>query len=440
MLALATPARQSRARLRWATPIAALIAVSVISVGARLAFLGSPCHEPCTSASAHVLVFDESYYVNAARVIAGIKPPAGATYRGTPLGDDPNAEHPQLAKVVIAGAIELFGDGPLAWRLPSILLGSLAILGVFVLVRTAGGGPWVAVGAAALMAADNLLLVHSRIATLDIYAVTAMIWAAALYLRGHPLIAGAVIGVGACAKEVTPYVLLALLLLELLRAYRDRAPLMPGLGHVAICAVTAAAVFLGLLAVLDAIAPPWDPLAHKLITGGVFGHIRYMLHYGSHQTSPHGPTGIASYPLGWLVDIKPILYLNINPQRPVPGLLNVHPQAHFLGMINPAILLVGLPGLATAGWRGARRGRSGAEDVELLGLSWFAGTFVPFVLLSLLDHRTSYLYYMVIVMPGIYIAAAQFVARIRLPPRVIWAWAVTIAIAAVVMYPFTPLP
>ena len=440
MLALATPARHSRARLRWVTPIAALVAVSVISLAARVAFLGSPCHEPCTSASAHVLVFDESYYVNAARVIAGVEPPPGAHYRDTPSGDDPNAEHPQLAKVVIAGAIELFGDGPLAWRLPSILLGSLAILGMFALVRSAGGGPWVAVGAAALMAADNLLLVHSRIATLDIYAVTAMIWAAVLYLRGRPLLAGAVIGVGACAKEVAPYVLLALLALELLRAYRDRSAVRPALVRVAICAAAAAAVFVGLLALLDVIAPPFDPLAHKLVGGGVFGHIRYLLHYGSHQTSPHGPQGIASYPWGWLVDIKPILYLNINPQRPVPGLFGVHPQAHFLGMINPAILLVGLPGLATAAWRSARRSRSGASDVELLGLAWFAGTFVPFVLLSVIDSRTSYLYYMVIVMPGIYVAAAQFVARIRPPPRWIWAWAVTIAIAVIVMYPFTPLP
>jgi predicted membrane-bound dolichyl-phosphate-mannose-protein mannosyltransferase len=440
MLALATPPRHSRARLRWATPIAALVAVSVISLAARVAFLGSPCHEPCTSASAHVLVFDESYYVNAARVIAGVEPPPGAHYRDTPSGDDPNAEHPQLAKVVIAGAIELFGDGPLAWRLPSILLGSLAILGMFALVRSAGGGPWVAVGAAALMAADNLLLVHSRIATLDIYAVTAMIWAAVLYLRGRPLLAGAVIGVGACAKEVAPYVLLALLALELLRAYRDRSAVGPGLVRVAMCGAAAAAVFVGLLALLDVIAPPFDPLAGKLVGGGVFGHIRYLLHYGSHQTSPHGPQGIASYPWGWLVDIKPILYLNINPQRPVPGLFGVHPQAHFLGMINPAILLVGLPGLATAAWSSARRGRSGASDVELLGLAWFAGTFVPFVLLSVIDSRTSYLYYMVIVMPGIYVAAAQFVARIRPRPLWIWAWAVTIAIAVIVMYPFTPLP
>jgi dolichyl-phosphate-mannose-protein mannosyltransferase len=425
---------------RWSRPIIALVAVSVLSLAARVAFLGSPCHEPCTSAAAHVLVFDESYYVNAARVIAGVTPPPGAHYAGSPAGDDPNSEHPQLAKVIVAGGIELFGDGPLAWRLPSLLLGSLAIVGMFVLVRAARGGPWVAVGAAALLAADNLLLVHSRIATLDIYAVTAMIWAAALYLRGRPLLAGVVVGVGACAKEVAPYVLFALLALELLRAHRDRAELRPALVKLAICAGAAVAVFVGLLALLDQIAPPYDPLHHKLVGGGVFGHIRYMLDYGAHQTSPHGPQGIASYPWGWLIDIKPILYLNINPQRPVPGLFNVHPQAHFLGMISPVILLVGLPGLATAAWRALGPGRSSPGDVELLGLSWFAGTFTPFVLLSLIDSRTSYLYYMVVVMPGIYIAAVQFVARLRPPARLVWAWIATIAIAVVLMYPFTPLP
>ncbi|MGZ4196560.1 MAG: phospholipid carrier-dependent glycosyltransferase [Solirubrobacteraceae bacterium] len=457
MLVLEAPASRLPKIRRWQLPIVALVAVSVLSLAARVALLGRPCHEPCKSASAHVLVFDESYYVNAARVIAGVKPPAGSHYVGTPAGDDPNAEHPQLAKVIVAGAIELFGDGSLAWRLPSILLGSLAILGMFALVRAAGGGAWVAVGAASLMAADNLLLVHSRIATLDIYAVTAMIWAAVLYLRGHPLASGAVIGLGACAKEVAPYLLLALLALELLRAHRDRSAVGPALVRLAVCAGSAAVVFVGLLALLDQIAPPYDPLRHRLITGGVFGHIRYMLNYGANQTSPHGPQGIASYPWGWLVDIKPILYLNINPQRPVPGLFNVHPQAHFLGMISPAILLVALPGLATAAWRvcggGARfrrprgrlqhplgSGRAVPGDVELLGVAWFAGTFVPFVLLSLIDHRTSYLYYMVIVMPGIYVAAAQFVARLRVPPRWIGAWVVTIAIAVIVMYPFTPLP
>ena len=70
----------------------------------------------------------------------------------------------------MAGAIELFGDGPFAWRIGSLIFGSLAILGMFALVRAAGGGRWSALGAAALMACDNLLLVHGRIGTLDIYA------------------------------------------------------------------------------------------------------------------------------------------------------------------------------------------------------------------------------------------------------------------------------
>jgi predicted membrane-bound dolichyl-phosphate-mannose-protein mannosyltransferase len=428
-------------------PITLLLAISVLSLAARVAWIAEPCRAPCRTVSDHVLVFDEAYYVNAARVIAGIEPPQGQVppdarrYAGTPLGEDPNSEHPQLAKLVIAGSIELLGDGPLAWRLGSLIAGTLAILGMFALVRAAGGSDWLALGAAALMATDNLLLVHGRIGTLDIYVVAAMIWAVALYVRGRPVTAGALLGLGACFKLVAPYALLALVLFEALALWHGGSEKPRRvLARLGACALTAAAVFIGLLALLDRIAPPNNARTHAAAGGGPLAHLGHMLSYAAHQTSPHGLGGIASYPWEWLVDLKPIVYLNINPSHPAPGLVGIHPPVHFLGMISPPILLAGLLGLLWWAWR-AWRVRDGLLGVCALAVAWVLGTFLPFLALSLFWQRTSYLYYMVVVMPGLYIAAAAGgLALARRHRRVFAVWVLALIAAVVLMYPFTPLP
>jgi hypothetical protein len=446
-----------------------LAVVSILSFAARVAWIGEPCRSPCRTAADHLLIFDEAYYVNAARVIASVPPPAGEHYVGAPPGDDPNAEHPQLAKLEIAGAIELFGDGPFAWRIGSILLGSLAILGMFALARAAGAGAWLALGAAALMASDNLLLVHSRIGTLDIYALTAMIWGVVLYLRGRPGIGGAVLGIGACCKLVAPYAVLVLLIFELLgtrgghwrtlAAWRRIGTRLGGAAAVGV------ATFFALLGVMDRLARPYDPVAGRPVAGGVFHHLGHMIAYASGQTSPRGPTGIASYPWTWLVDYKPIVYLNINPSRPSPGLEHIHPAALFLGMISPTLLLLALPALVlvAAALAGRPRrlatllGGTGAADTAsatsstdakdamaageapALGLAWALGTLLPFAALSAFWQRTSYLYYMVIVMPGIYLVVAHLALRLRRRRWIVGAWALSVLIAGVVMYPFVAL-
>ena len=430
------PERTLLRRPLWLWLLGALLVVSTV---ARLAWIAEPCRAPCRSPDDHILVFDEAYYVNAARVIAGIRPPTGAPYANAPLGTDPNSEHPQLAKLLMAGGIELFGDGPLAWRLPSVVFGTLAILGMFVLVRCAGGGPWLGLGAAALMAADNLLLVHGRIGTLDISATAAMIWGVALYLRDRPLLAGAVIGVGASAKEVAPYILFALAVLELLRWWPARSEGRARLVRLAGCVVASAVAFLVMLQVMGWIAAPYSPQTGKLVPGGAFGHVAHMLSYAANQTSPHGPRGIASYPWDWLLDIKSITYLRINPGRPTAALNQVEPAVHFIGLISPPILLLAIPALLYAGVGVARRRRS-ADEVGVVGLAWFLGTYLPFVAASLIESRTSYLYYMVIVMPGIYLAVANLIARIGPRRKIVWVWMACVLAAAVVLYPFTPLP
>src|SRR5207302_10535621 len=139
--------------------------------------------------------------------------------------------------------------------------------------------------AAALMALDNLQLVHGRIATLDVYALAAMIWGAALYLRERPLLAGVVIGLGAGAKEMAPYALVALALLEAFRwlFVGGRTGVRRGLVRLTSCVVASAGSFIGLLAVLDRVATPYADAAQQVIKGGAFAHIGHILSYAAQE-------------------------------------------------------------------------------------------------------------------------------------------------------------
>jgi 4-amino-4-deoxy-L-arabinose transferase-like glycosyltransferase len=443
------------------TPLVLLAVVSVLSLAARAYKLDEPCQSPCTRAGQHTLIFDEAYYVNAARVIAGQRPPPGAHYADSPSGVDPNAEHPQLAKLIIAGAIELFGDGPFAWRIGSLIFGTLAILGMFALVRSAGGGRWSALCAATLMACDNLLLIHGRIGTLDIYTVAMMIWGVALYVRGRPVFGGLVLGVAAAFKLVAPYVAAVLLLFELVRVAtwlrRRGAPASwrpwPALRRLVMCIFVGFATFIGLLAVMDRIATPYADAEAKLITGGPFAHLAHMISYAAQQTSPNGPTGIASYPWQWLLDMSPITYLRINPSLPGDGLYAIHPVSKFLGVISPPLVVLAIPAMLFAVYRFVRLPRSRvaadvdvqSDDVQLgaLGVAWFLGTWFPFAFLSVVDQRTSYLYYMVIVMPGIYVAVTYLLSHAWRLRRwwvsvLVGAFALSMLVSVVLLYPFVP--
>jgi hypothetical protein len=124
----------------------------------------------------------------------------------------------------------------------------------------------------------------------------------------------------------------------------------------------------------------------------------------------------------------------------VVGLLNVHPEVHFLGFISPPILLFGLIGLVVALVTLIRRRTNRIGGVAVLAVAWFAATWIPFELASLLLDRTSYLYYMLIVLPGVYLGAVYLIARVRLPRPITLLWIASVLAATVVLYPLTPIP
>jgi dolichyl-phosphate-mannose-protein mannosyltransferase len=436
----------AEARRLIAHPRAPLVALALIlaySLAAHVFYLGQPCSAPCNTDSAHGLIFDEAYYVNAGRVIDGIHPPAGDPYAAAPLHEDPNAEHPQLAKLIIAGGIELFGDNPWGWRIGSIIFGLIAIVAMYALVRAAGGSPWLAVGAAGVMALDNLMLIHGRIATLDIYYVAMVLVAAVFYVRGSPLAAGIALGVGSCMKLVALGVIPAFILYEAfivvwarggspgawptLRA-RTRSLLVMLAGAVA-------TLLLGVW-VMDLLVPAYAPGTGVTYAGSPFTHIAHMLTYAASLKAIPNATGISSSPLQWLLDQKPIDYYRVAVNS-ISGGKIVASRAIFQarGEINPFVIFLAIPALFVAiasAWYERDR-------VAALGAAWCVGTFVPLLIQADAFDRISYVYYILLVMPGIYMVTAQLFSPSRVPRAATVGWVVALVYSFINLYPVKSL-
>jgi 4-amino-4-deoxy-L-arabinose transferase-like glycosyltransferase len=423
-------------------PLVALVLILLYSLGARAFYIGEPCSTPCTSGRSHTLIFDEAYYVNAARVIDGIRPPHGAPYAGAPLHKDPNAEHPQLAKLVIAAGIEVFGDDPWGWRIGSVLFSLIAILALYALVRGVGGSPWLAVGTSAVMGLDNLMLVHGRIATLDIYFVAMALVAAALYVRGRLLPAGVALGVAACMKLEALALIPALALFEAFRVAWARG--VPGIARalrkraLALVVVVLAAVATTLLGVwvMDLLVPGYDPGTGITYAGSPFTHIAHMLSYAAELKAIPNATGISSTPWQWLVNQVPIDYARVAVNS-VAGGKTVASAALFAakGEMNPFIIFLAIPALIAAlgaAWRERDR-------VAALGAAWCVGTFVPFVIQASVFDRISYIYYMLLVMPGIYIVTARLFSPSRITRAATAGWAIALIYGFVYLYPVRSL-
>jgi hypothetical protein len=117
-------------------------------------------------------------------------------------------------------------------------------------------------------------------------------------------------------------------------------------------------------------------------------------------------------------------------------------------MISPPIIALAIPALVVCTVRVLRR-RAASQSpadvgVAVLAVAWFIGTWVPFELLSALDSRTSYFYYMVIVMPGIYVAVTHLASLLWRQRRtwlrgLVAVWGLTVLAAAVVMFPFVAI-
>jgi len=142
----AVATRTARRGFRPATAV--MLAMLLLSFFLRVLWLDQPPGS---------MIFDEKYYVSAARTILDLPQPADAPYAHSTPGKDANQEHPPLAKLIMAYDMRLLGDNGWGWRWGSVVAGTLAIAFMYQVGRHLGLGPWTGLLAAFLFSYDNLV-------------------------------------------------------------------------------------------------------------------------------------------------------------------------------------------------------------------------------------------------------------------------------------------
>jgi dolichyl-phosphate-mannose-protein mannosyltransferase len=403
-------------QLLWALVVASLVL--------RMFWLASPDG---------ALIFDEKYYVNAARVIVGI-PPGEDVYQNRRVGLDPNTEHPPLAKLLVAGSILLLGDNPFGWRIPSVVLGTMSILLMYGIARRVGADAYTGLLAAGLLAFDHLAFVHSRIFTLDIFQLAFMLLGLYWYVGGRATLAGVGFALAALCKIGGLFGLFALAGYEALRLFRAdlqwRVGWRPAARRFARVCITCVVAFLLLLGVMDR---AWVGYRQPL------EHVQRILTYGAALRRPSGPSGVESYPWQWLSNETRIPYLKAE-QRATVGdeVRESRPIVLFLGAMNPYVLHLLPFGLAFAAYVWWRRRPEG--DLGALALAWFVFTYFPFYMATLLGQRVVYLFYFLPTLPAVALAGSAFLLKAGLPRIVLWTYLGAVLLGFYEYFPFKAVP
>lgn len=303
--------------------------------------------------------FDEIHYLPAARALLD-----GSEYL--------NREHPLLGKEILALGIALLGDNPWGWRLFPALAGTGALYAFTRALWFASLSRFAAVAYGVLLASGFALFVHSRIAMLDVFFVAFLalaLWQCAAAVREPETgrrrlaIAGVAIGLAMAAKwNAAPLAVVPGLTFFAARLAAGRRRLFTSRRGIPVPGVSLleAALWLGLvpLAVYAAtFLPAYGFDKGALQPGGLIELHRQIVALQESVVEPHPYQ--SRWP-EWVFNLRAIWYL----YEPVDGA-----QRGILLIGNPLTMLLGLPAMVWAIWRGAGGDRAALSVAVLYAVS-----------------------------------------------------------------------
>lgn len=319
------------------------------------------------------LFFDEVHYVPAAKALL-----EGGSYI--------NREHPLLGKHMIALGIAIFGDNPIGWRALSLIAGMLAFFASARAMWFASLSRNATLIFGFLHATGFFLLIHSRIAMLDIFmfaAATLAAWQFAIALRkpeqAHVrlLLTGIALGAAMGAKwNAIPFAMLPGLAFFAVRLQSSGKSVLTAKRAAPVNGVSLPQAFfyLGVIP-LTVYAATFLPALcfqdSQLAENGLIGLHAEMLELQSQVLQPHNYE--SNWPQ-WLFNRRAIWYLYEYTDGAQRGVMLIG---------NPLTMLLGLPALIWCAFTGLKNRNWARIAIAIgflttLGLWFFAEKSVQY--------------------------------------------------------------
>jgi predicted membrane-bound dolichyl-phosphate-mannose-protein mannosyltransferase len=396
----------------------------VISAALRLIWLDKP---------PGLLIFDESYYVNVARIILRLPQQPNVFPNAVPGIDSVNQEHPLLAKLLIALSMSIIGDNGWGWRIPSVVFGLLSIFVLYLLLKKTAKSPLIALMGTFLFSFDTLVFVHSRIATLDIFVLGFMLLGFYWYFSNRMSLSALGMALATLCKISGLYGVLTLGAFHLGRELLSRGRKVDWRSLLSVFekyTIVYLASFIVLMALLDFF---WAGYKNP------FEHLSHIYSYTFALRAPdvRKPNDIWSYPWEWLVDQVKIHYATVNVSVFADhNAARTYPSVDFIGAMNPTIVFLTIPAMAY----NVHRYYETKSEFSLFMLAWFSMTYLPYFPAAIFGHRIMYIFYFLNTMPVVAASVAGMIVDQKPPRIIVLFYVAAVIVGFYMMFPFKVIP
>ena len=344
-------------------------------------------------------VFDESYYVKAARKML--------------VGEPANDEHPPLSKAFIMLGMMLFGDKPLGWRIFPILASSISIVlvyGITLLICKKKSSSFIA---AMLFATDIMAFNIGQIAMLDAPSMMFVLAGSILLLRKRHDLGSLFFGLASLCKlnSVLPVAGIVLFLVFTRYARHEKKSHYLRANALLIGRV----FFIGFVSFLIGV---WVyDAGYGVFDNNPISHLSFM--YSYHTSHSYESAEDVALPLDWINPLNPFspAEYHVTTVREISnsgGLREYHPIAYY-GIYSPlwwSIWIV-VPISLMEILRNISENKE--QGIGLFTFSWVVVNFFPYVLFAYVMKRWVYPFYFYASLLGLYIGLSHYMNSSRLP-------------------------